>query len=211
MNEKGLHDIEQYTACVIFYATDLACNKVKDCASFIDKQDKETKRIWWALYKRYKNYFYESGKVQGNGVRFIAHFSEIMDDKVDSCLDSLTEYIERELEAKCIEDYEFIAHVEVARICVQFAVNVTNSMIRIMEERKIKTELSHVFDLTEMLDIINNFYYWITRKIDIQVGVDSEKLLTSIRTLYSSIMEYNNFVEAYKYAIKEEESYESKD
>lgn len=213
MNENGIHDIEQYTACVIFYSTDLAYNRIKDLERFIATHDRETKRIWWALYKRYKNYFCESNKCQGDGVAFIAHFSEIMDEKVDACLDGLKTYIEKELKDRNIRDADFIAALEIARIATQFAVNITDSMINIMNEKGIRTQLHEIFDLKNTLKVITNFYEWVTRHVaDQQIGIGQNgELLESIRTLYKSIMEYDNFVEAYQYALKEDKKYGSKD
>lgn len=206
MNEREIHSVERYTSFVIFYSTDLAYNRIKYLELFVKNSDKETRRIYWALYKRFKNYFAESIKMQGNGVSFVANCSEIIDEGVDSCLEEMQEYILNELNKHEVEDAEFIAATEVARICTEFAVIVVKDMNDIMNKKMgIHTEMCDIFDLSETLKIVDNFYYWITRKVadrNIEIGPNGE-IEDYIKRLYSNIMELEHFERAYHYAIKE--------
>lgn len=204
MGNKSLHDIEQYTACVIFYVTDMACNYIKALEPYIPEQDKETKRIWKALYKRYRTFFRDSNKVYGNGVSFIADFSSIVDDSTEECLTMLEESILEKLESYEVDNSEFIAKVEIARVCTDFAVTSTGSMIKAMKEYEINATLCDTFNLTELLGVVNNFYLWVTRKIrGININInENDEVTNAAKTLYESIMQYDNFIKAYQYAVE---------
>lgn len=215
MEKKSLHDIEQYTACVIFYVTDMACNYIKALEPYIPEQDKETKRIWKALYKRYRTFFRDSNKVYGNGVSFIADFSSIVDDSTEACLQELEDSILNKLVIRNIENAEFISKVEIARVCTDFAVTSTGSMIKAMKEYDINATLCDTFNLTELLRVVNNFYLWVTRKIrGLNINInENDEVTNAAKTLYESIMQYDNFIKAYQYAVENDKKidYESKD
>ena len=203
MGNKSIHDIEQYTACVIFYVTDMACNYIKVLEPYIPEQDRETKRIWKALYKRYRTYFRESNKVYGNGVNFIADFSSIVDDSTEECLTVLEESILEKLESHEVDNSEFISKVEIARICTDFAVTSTGSMIKAMKEYDINATLCDTFNLTELLRVVNNFYLWVTRKIrGLNINInENDEVTIATKALYEGIMQYDNFIKAYQYAV----------
>lgn len=213
MNEKKFKNVRHYTDYVIFYSTDLAYNRIKDLEPYVKSSDKETKRIYWALYKRFKNFFSESIRIQGNGELFVANFSEIIDEGVDSCLEELQDFILNELLKHKVDDAEFIASTEVARICTEFAVAVVKDMDDIMKnDLGLLTELCDIFDLSETLKILDNFYSWITRKVvdrKIEIGSNGE-IESFIKRLYESVMELEHFERAYNYAIKETKNNESK-
>ena len=209
MKLKSVADLEQYTAFVVMYTTDYAYNRIKDCERFVQGKDKETKRIWSALYKRYRNYFHEANKTEGNEIRFIAFFSEHMDEKVDSCMDALREFIIKELKEKNVEDAEFFAYVELARICTDFAIYLTHSMIGILKECKIQARMDDIYDMRATMKALDDFNSWITRKVAAQkIAVcDTGTLTDALNTYKNSIMEYGSFVESYKYAIEEDKQY----
>lgn len=209
MELKSVADLEQYTAFVVMYTTDYAYNRIKDCEQFIQGRDKETKRIWSALYKRYRRYFNEASKMEGNGLRFVAFFSEHMDEKIDSCMDSLREFIIKGLKEKNVENAEFFAYVEVARICTDFAIYLTQSMIEILNECKIQTKMDDIFDMRPTMKALDDFNSWITRKVSSQriAMCDTGTLTDALNTYKNSIMEYGSFVESYKYAIEEDKKY----
>ena len=211
MKLKSVADLEQYTAFVVMYTTDYAYNRIKDCEQFIHDKDKETKRIWGALYRRYRNYFREGAKMEGNGMRFIAFFSEHMDEKVDSCMDSLRDYMELELTKRNVEDASFFAYVEVARICTDFALYLAHSMIGILKERKIHTKMDPIFDMKATMKALDDLNAWITRKVSAQrIEIcDTGTLTDALNKYKSSIMEYESFLESYKYAIEEDKKYGS--
>lgn len=213
MKLNSVSDLEQYTAFVVMYTTDYAYNRIKDCEQFIQVRDKETKRIWSALHKRYRNYFHETNKMEGNGMRFVAFFSEHMDEKIDYCIDSLRDFIIRGLIDKDVEYARFFAYVEIARICTDFAIYLTQSMIGILKECKIQTKMDDIFDMRPTMKALDDFNSWITRKVSahsIEI-CDTGTLTKALDTYKNSIMEYNSFVESYKYAIEEDKKYESKD
>lgn len=209
MKPTRVSDLEQYTACVVFYTTDFAYNRIKDCEQFIPNRDKETKRIWGALYKRYRNYFHQTCSMEVCGINFIAFFSEHMDDKIDSCIDGLRDFMTKELEGRNIADASFFAHVEIARICTDFAIYITNSMIGILKECKIETNMDPIFDMRATMKALDDFNSWITRKISSQqIAIcDTDRLVATLDTYKKSIMEYESFLESYKYAIEEEKKY----
>lgn len=162
------------------YVNDLACSCILEMFDEIKEKDKETQKIYRALYKRMIAY----QKEINSKVKKIcppddfAEFTSMMDDNIQPILDSLYEAVTSELNNNNVNDAEFIAKAEVARTMVDYSI--FSLKTRALECRRYDTECLLLYDLKldDIKKVVTNLSDWCMRNIK---GIDlSQERFTSI-------------------------------
>lgn len=201
MSKDFEEGIVRYTSMVVIYSTDMAYNYIKALEPFIEHQDKETRRIYGALRKRYKRFFHYANDIYKEDVGFVADYSSIIDDRIDPIIEEFTEFVNDALESKKVPDAELIARTEMARVLTHFAVISVDCMEQVMKESKIPTGVSNVFKMKDSASALDDLYGWVSRKVHCDININENgEVQEFLNKLSTNVMAFDKFAEAYQQA-----------
>lgn len=201
MSKDFVEGIVRYTSMVVIYSSDMAYNYIKALEPLVAKQDRETKRIYGALRKRYKRFFYYANEIYKEDAGFVADYSSIIDDKIDPIIEEFTDFVNTSLISNHVDNAELIAKVEMARVLTHFSVVCVDCMEKVMEESKIQTGVSHVFKMHESASALDDLYVWVTRKLERNININENgEVQEFLKKLQNNVMAFDTFAEAYNEA-----------
>lgn len=201
MSKDFEEGIVRYTSMVVIYSTDMAYNYIKALEPLIVNQDKETKRIYGALRKRYKRFFHYANEIYKEDVGFIADYSSIIDDKIDPIIEEFTKFVNESLLSSNVVNSELIAKTEMARVLTHFSVVCVDCMEQVMKESKIPTGVSNVFKMNESASALDDLYSWVTRKITTNININENgEVQEFLKKLQNNVMAFDTFAKAYNEA-----------
>ena len=204
MSEKVKVNLARYTTLIVIYTTDMAYNAIKSLEPLLPADDKEAKRIYGALRKRYRNFFYYADKAYEGDAEMIGDFSEVIDERIDPIIEEFSEYIIRRLKQYNVENAELIAKTEIARVQTQFSVVCVEQMESILKEYDSNCNISEVFRMSEAAKALDDLYYWITRKLELTLNINENgEVREFMERLKDNITNLNKYIEAYEIASKD--------
>lgn len=205
MNKEREDSIIRYASMVVIYSTDMAYNYIKALEPIVSYQDKETRRIYSALSKRYKRFFHTASDLYKEDEGFIADYSSIIDDRIDPMIESFTKHVYGLLRKNNIDNSELIAKTEMARALTILAVLCVDSMREVIRQCKMNVDITSIFDMKESEKALNDLYRWVTRKITCTIDLNENgEVKEFLDKVSSNIMAYDKFLEAYREAANEE-------
>ena len=208
MSEKVKVNLARYTTLIVIYTTDMAYNAIKSLEPLLPDGDKEAKRIYGALRKRYKNFFYYADKAYEEDAEMIGDFSEVIDERIDPIIGEFSEYVIRRLKEYNIDNAELIAKTEIARVQTQFSIVCVEQMQKILKEYDKNCNISEIFRMHEAAKALDDLYYWVTRKMELTLNINENgEIREFMERLNSNITNLNKYIEAYEIA----SNYGSKD
>ena len=208
MSEKVKVNLARYTTLIVIYTTDMAYNAIKSLEPLLPEGDKEAKRIYGALRKRYKNFFYYADKAYEEDAEMIGDFSEVIDERIDPIIGEFSEYVIRRLKEYNIDNAELIAKTEIARVQTQFSIVCVEQMQKILKEYDKNCNISEIFRMHEAAKALDDLYYWVTRKMELTLNINENgEIREFMERLNSNITNLNKYIEAYEIA----SNYGSKD
>lgn len=208
MSEKVKVNLVRYTTLIVIYTTDMAYNAIKSLEPLLPEGDKEAKRIYGALRKRYKNFFYYADKAYEEDAEMIGDFSEVIDERIDPIINEFSEYVIRRLREYNIDNAELIAKTEIARVQTQFSIVCVEQMQKILKEYDKNCNISEIFRMHEAAKALDDLYYWITRKMELTLNINENgEIREFMERLNNNITNLNKYIEAYEIA----SNYGSKD
>lgn len=186
----------------ILYVNDLACYTVYNLFDLVKKQDKETRKIYGALLKRYKRYDHALFETLDDQISYVAEYNSAMEEQVMPKLNDFIDAMNNAIKGVNSDNYSFIALVEVARTMVGYSVmNVENRVKECLKFKKDSVYLRQ-YKLTEMCEIVENLSRWCSRKCK---GLDLnkcenvmnayrslDKILTDVNIINNSIIKSSN-------------------
>lgn len=196
-----------YSTYNILYINDLACNLVKELEPFIPNDDKEAKKIYYALLKRARKYFGMVDKIIGDKVYYLADYFGEMDDISDSLVQNFQHEIECEYENAKIDNCSLYAKVETMRSMCDFAKYTSEIIISRIKRITKKADVLNFYNIEEVVRIANNLANWMYRKIpkgiEVKFNKDS-RTIKSLEKLNEALLDFENFKTSYYKALEYE-------
>ena len=167
----------------ILYNNDLALSSIYELEPYIENTDKETKKIFGALYKRKDAYERDVDDIAKESRTFLSAYGMFMDDHATPAINDLYGAIKEALDKGKVKDSELIARAETCRTMVGYSVVACEK--RIQETLRYNKDVVNLrsYKMADTLRVAENLSIWISRKCK---GIDlnkDEKVITMYRKL----------------------------
>jgi hypothetical protein len=193
-----------YSIYTMLAVNDLACNAIKDIKPYVENKDKETKKIYRALLKRVKIFFTYTYKVIGDGSVFLSNYNEKIDELNDKDDTTLVKGVKYVLGRHKIQDDGLILKTIIATAYTEYSCANIRALCEKMKEEKIDCGRLDTWELKDIKRVMQNMYLWVTRKVPRDVLDEINQLVNPFITKIGlNIGNYDHFIQAYEYALKE--------
>ena len=194
-----------YSVYTMLYSNDLACNYIKQIKELIPSEDKEAKRIFGALEKRYKRYFRTIDKLCGKGLMFYADYNGEIDDIIDESKEIYIQAVKDAYNAKDAVNSEYYTRIEIARSFLDLSISTIDSICDDLSKNGKECSNLKTYRLLDMQNIMKNFAKWAYRKIDFDIDFNEMESVTSSFDKFADILfDYRSFEKAYETAVRYE-------
>lgn len=190
-----------YATYVIIYANDTACNAVLELESYIDGEDKETKKIYGALKKRALEYIRFFNNLAGELSWFTSDYFSSMDENTEVFIDDMYKELERYLVECGAEKPSLYAKLEQVRLLCHIAVDIHNSLMKECSKHNICTYNLKSYRLSELIRVADNLSSWTDRHFKSGKSCDmssNNRLVELSKEIHKSLMSYENFFKSYE-------------
>lgn len=184
----------------ILYVNDLACYTVCNLFDHVKEQDKETQKIYGALLKRYKKYDHYLLELLNDQIYDMAEYTSDMEENVMPKLNDFIQAMTDAIKSINVDNYSFIALVEVMRVMLEYSVMNVENMVKACLKYQKDVVYLRQYKLTEMKAIAENLSEWCSRKCNgfdlnkcdnvVNAYESLDKILTDIDLIYEHIMKH---------------------
>lgn len=208
MEEKDEQLLVKYAMFTILYCNNLVYNCIVDLKPFVDEKDKETKKIYGALYKRMRNYYCTIRNIaEKEGNEFFGCYNSLVDDIND---DTMEEYRDSIIEAYYkggIKEYEFLGYLETARSMFYFSVSTIDAIIEKFNKKGIKVNSLKRYSLQCYSRVIDNLVKWCYRyavkEVSETLDLTKDKdVMDNFAKINENLLNFDTFYKCYNKAIE---------
>ena len=190
-----------YATYVIIYANDTACNSVLELETFIQDEDKETKKLYRALKRRALGYIRYFNNLVGELSWFTSEYFGSMDEGNIDLIDDMYDELERYLVECGAEKPQLYAKLEQVRLLSHIAVEIHNSLMKECSKNNISTYNLKSYRLSELKRVSDNLSEWADRHFKAKTPCDmssNKRLVEMLTKIHKSLMSYENFFNSYE-------------
>jgi hypothetical protein len=211
--EQQIHTVTNYVVYQILYVNDAACNECKflgDKLKNIPYKGKGAQKIYGALMKRINAYWEFVNDILKLNSESLAELMGEMDEYMNGAIDGLRDSIRNVLERHGIGNPDWVASVETARTCVEYAIQVTKDYIEGLKKINKEAYALSPFIITEIGRVADNLADFVQQaagmgKMTIDLNKD-EDALRAFKRLNKAFIKPENFIKAAKNADKVNEA-----
>lgn len=208
MKKDSEIELLKYAMYTMLYANDLACNCIKELKPFIEKKDKETKKIYGALLKRSNCYLKSIRElIHESANNFLADYNSMMDDINDECVENYRDSIIEAYYKGGIKEYEFLGYLETARSIFYLSITSLECIVEKLSKEKIKSYNLKNYSLKPYAYIMDNLVNWCYRFAEKEVSGDldlskDKEVMEWFCKINENILNYDVFLDCYEKASK---------
>lgn len=207
MEEKEENLLVAYAIYTMLYCNNLAYNCIIELKPFVDKKDKETRKIYGALYKRVRNYYCSFRDVLKEANDFFGCYNSLVDDIND---DTMEEYRDSIIEAYYkggIKEYEFLGYLETARSMFYFSISTIDALIEKTKTLGIDVKRLKDYSLGKYSQILDNLVKWCYRNAVKEVSdtldlTQDKDVMNYFTKINENLLNFDTFYECYNKAFE---------
>lgn len=188
INEDFIRTISIFNA---LYVNDIACTEIMELFDDIKHKDKESQKLYKALYKRlvkYRIFIMDTVKENGD-IDDFADFNELMDNEAMPYIDKIKSMVLDEFKNHNVEDADYLSRVEMARAMVGYSIFSLRTRIKECHRYGIDIYNLHQYELNDIKKVIDNFSDWALRNVG-HVDLSKDKFVKAMHELGKKVNDY---------------------
>lgn len=173
-DEVAIANLENFCTYQVLYMNDCACNAILALGSDIPKMNYKTKRptiLYEAMKKRINTYFSAINRSTFD-LNSLASLFERLDELVDAKITKVRHSIDGMLAANNIENHEWIAKVETARILLSYAKVTAEGIADEIRQYSPRAYMLRSTLPKDLMDIMDSFCDYVQIAAHINQGID---------------------------------------
>lgn len=196
-------DIITFAIYNVLYLNEINCIYINRIKEVLDKNDKESQKIYGAIARRIENYENSISKILGSKKLYFACFNDAMDEKIIKFTEKYRKAIQIALKSNGLTCFEELAAIETAYTFVDFSIKTIDKIVK--DCIKYSKEIVNLrsYRMIEILSILSDLSKWKCIKLKVKNDINLSKDIACIKTFKEFQTEFskaNIFYESIKKA-----------